>query len=71
MAKTSRTTKRFGPRYGRTVKYKVAKIEKLSKANYKCPFCLAKKVTRKTAGIWQCSKCEKTFTSKAYFVDKM
>lgn len=68
--KTSLTTKRFGARYGRTVKQKVAKIEALAKKTYKCPYCAAEKVKKKEAGIWECKKCTKTFTSKAYTVDK-
>jgi large subunit ribosomal protein L37Ae len=68
--KTNLTTKRFGPRYGRTVKQKVAKIEALAKKTYKCPYCSAEKVKKKTAGIWECRKCDKVFTSKAYTVDK-
>lgn len=69
--KTSLTTKRFGPRYGRTVKNKLAKVEALAKASYKCPFCASKKVKKVQAGIWSCGSCNKTFTSKAYFVDKV
>lgn len=68
--KTSLTTKRFGARYGRTVKQKAAKIEGLAKKSYKCPFCSADKVKKKAAGIWECKKCDKTFASKAYTVDK-
>ena len=68
--KTNLTTKRFGTRYGRTVKQKVAKIEVQAKAKYKCPFCYAEQVKKKEAGIWECKKCEKVFTSKAYYVDK-
>ena len=68
--KKSLTTKRFGARYGRTVKQKVAKIESLAKKSYKCPFCSAVRVKKQVAGIWECGKCNKTFTSKAYTVDK-
>lgn len=68
--KTSLTTKRFGARYGRTVKQKVAKIEQLARKSYKCPFCNAVTVKKKSAGIWECGKCSKTFASKAYTVDK-
>ena len=68
---TNNTTKRFGPRYGRTVKNKLAKIERQMKDTYKCPFCASKSVKKKMAGIWACSSCGKTFTSKAYYVDKV
>ncbi len=68
--KTSLTTKRFGSRYGRTVKGKVAKVENLSKKTYKCPYCSAVRVKKKAAGIWECRKCDKIFASKAYTIDK-
>lgn len=60
------STKRFGPRYGRTVKTKVDKIESMAKEKYKCPYCSKSKVERQQAGIWKCQSCEKTFTGKAY-----
>jgi ribosomal protein eL43 len=65
-SKTNLTTKRFGPRYGRTVKQKLAKIEASSKKSYKCPYCAASKVKKQLAGVWQCNNCKKTFTGKAY-----
>lgn len=64
--KTSLTTKRFGVRYGRTVKEKLAKVEENAKKNYKCPYCAAPKVVKKAAGIWECKKCKKVFTAKAF-----
>lgn len=64
------TAKRFGTRYGKTVKQKVAKVEKQAKATYECPHCGYEKVTRQSLGIWNCSKCGATFTSKAYTVRK-
>ena len=64
------STKRFGPRYGRTVKYKLAKVESLSKRKYKCPYCSSLSVKKQSVGIWECKKCEKVFTSKAYHVAK-
>ncbi len=68
--KNQGTTKRFGVRYGRTVKHKLGKIESLAKNKYKCPYCGSVSVKRKSAGIWECKKCKKVFTNKAYFVDK-
>jgi large subunit ribosomal protein L37Ae len=60
--------KRFGARYGRTVKYNLAKIEKLIKHLQKCPYCLALKAKRVSAGIWHCKKCDAKFAGKAYTV---
>lgn len=60
---------RFGSRYGRTIRQKVANIEKKQKAPKKCPYCNAKKVKRLSFGIWQCKKCKNKFTGKAYSID--
>lgn len=60
------SVKRFGPRYGRTVKTKVAKIEQMQRAKHKCTYCSNVKVKRVSAGIWQCGKCEAKFTGRAY-----
>ena len=68
MAKNQGTTGRFGPRYGRTPKTKLKKIEAKQKALYKCPYCTYKKVRQLSAGIWVCNKCNKKFTGKAYSI---
>jgi len=64
------SVKRLGPRYGKTVKVKLGKIESLQRGPHKCPYCHNHKVKRLAVGIWQCKKCNAKFTSKAYFVDK-
>lgn len=64
------STKKFGTRYGWTIRSKYAKIERLQKASYACPFCSYPNVTRVAMGIWSCSKCKAKFTSKAYTVSK-
>jgi len=71
MAKSKQLpTKRFGPRYGRTSRTKVAKIEVMQRATYDCPYCKYKKVKRMASGIWYCSKCYAKFTGKAYTIGK-
>jgi large subunit ribosomal protein L37Ae len=60
--------KRFGTRYGRTVKHKVANIEIEQKQNHKCPYCGKPRVSRVSYGIWQCAKCNARFTARAYTV---
>jgi len=60
--------KRFGPRYGRTVKYKLAKVEIEQRKKHLCPYCAKPKVSRVSVGIWQCAKCNNKFTAKAYTV---
>lgn len=63
--------KRFGVRYGRTVKFKRAVIEKMQKASTKCPYCHKDKVEKISKGIWHCLKCKNKFTGQAYtFVAK-
>lgn len=69
--KTSLSTKRFGARYGKTVKNKMAVIERQQHASYKCPTCSRDQVKRLSVGIWQCKKCTTKFASKAYTVAKM
>lgn len=60
------STKRFGARYGRTLREKVAKIESVQRARHKCPYCNYEKVRRLASGIWECGKCNSKFTAKAY-----
>ncbi len=62
--------KRFGPRYGLSVKKKLSKIEVLKKGKKECPFCHYKAVKWTAVGIWLCGKCGKKFTGKAYTIQK-
>ena len=64
------SVKRFGARYGRRVKHKLAKIEAIQKGKHKCPYCHSMKVKRITAGIWYCGKCKAKFAGKAYSIKK-
>ncbi len=71
MAKTKLgSIKRFGARYGRTVKLKLAKIEKEQRKKHKCPYCSGLGVKRLAAGIWHCRKCDAKFTGRAYTISK-
>ena len=65
------SVKRLGPRYGRTVKFKLGKIESEQHKKHKCPYCNYDQVRRKALGIWHCKKCGATFTNKAYTVGKL
>ncbi len=62
------STKRFGARYGRTIKEKIGKIDEARKNSRLCPYCLKKKVSRIASGIWYCGKCNKKFTGGAYSI---
>jgi len=65
------SVRRFGPRYGRTLKNKMGKVEQQQNTKYKCPVCNYSKVERQSKGIWECQKCEAKFASKAYQVAKL
>jgi large subunit ribosomal protein L37Ae len=62
--------KRFGARYGLSVKKKPSKIEALQKSDTKCPYCGYSTVKRLAVGIYACSKCMKKFTGKAYTISR-
>ena len=63
------SVRRFGARYGTTIREKLGKIELLQKGEHKCPYCHTLKVKRLSAGVWHCPKCNSKFTGKAYFVE--
>jgi large subunit ribosomal protein L37Ae len=65
------SVKRLGARYGRTIKFKLGKIEAEQRKKHKCPYCNYDQVRRKALGIWYCKKCKATFTNKAYTVGKL
>ncbi len=60
------SVKRFGARYGRKIKEKVAKVEKELRQKHTCPYCNYKQIKRLAVGIWYCKKCLTKFTGKAY-----
>lgn len=64
------STGRFGARYGKTVKKKVAEVEKRQKKKHKCPYCNKMQVKRLASGIWLCKKCDSKFTGRAYYLDQ-
>ncbi|MEM4637870.1 MAG: 50S ribosomal protein L37ae [Candidatus Woesearchaeota archaeon] len=69
-AKHIKAIGRFGTRYGRRNRIKVAMLESEHKKKHKCPKCGYVAVKRKSVGIWYCEKCNAKFTSKAYTVSK-
>ena len=64
------STKRFGPRYGRRLKDKVAEIESGYRKKQKCPYCGKINVKREALGIWLCRSCKSKFTGRAYSIGK-
>ena len=64
-----RRTKRIGPpgpRYGRTIRKKLAEIQYERKRKHSCHNCESKSVKYTSVGIWKCSRCGITFTGGAY-----
>ncbi len=68
--KKTKSTARFGPRYGAVVKEKARAIESKQRKKQKCPFCKKQSVKRTAKGLWWCKSCKKKFTSQAYYVKK-
>jgi len=62
--------KRYGARYGRKLREKAAEIDHESRRKHTCPYCSRPAVKREAAGIWECRKCNKRFTGKAYTISK-
>jgi large subunit ribosomal protein L37Ae len=57
---------RFGARYGRVARRRVAEIESEMRADHNCPECGEPRVEREGTGIWQCEACGYTFTGGTY-----
>jgi large subunit ribosomal protein L37Ae len=64
--KVSGSAGRFGPRYGRFIRKRVAEMEKISRAAHLCPRCDQIAVKRQGTGIWECRKCGFKFAGGAY-----
>jgi large subunit ribosomal protein L37Ae len=57
---------RFGARYGRVARRRVAEIESETNQDHACPECGKDRVDRKGTGIWECGFCGYTYTGGAY-----
>ena len=67
--KKSKSSGRFGARYGKSVRQKLASLEEKQRIKQKCPHCSKPGVKRLSKGIWHCRKCGKKFASDAYFLE--
>ncbi len=61
------TAGRFGSRYGKKDRTKIASIEKIQKERHICPKCDMPYVKRLSSGIYQCKKCNTKFAGGAYY----
>ncbi len=59
---------RFGARYGKRVRAKLADVEVKQRVRQKCPLCKKFGVKRTSKGIWECPKCLKRFASDVYYL---
>ena len=60
---------KYGARYGKSTRDKVAKSENLVRSSKKSPFCNKNTVKRVSSGLWFCKKTGIKFTGKAYTFD--
>ncbi len=66
--KKTRHGGRFSNRAGVRVRNRLNAIESLQRKKQICPHCNRPGAKRKASGIWNCSKCGKTFASHAYIL---
>lgn len=71
MARTKHTksTGRFGPRYGAKVKTKTRAIESKQRKKQKCPYCKKPASKRISKGLWECKSCKKRYALGAYYLE--
>lgn len=68
-SKKTKSAGRFGPRYGKTVKDRLVKVETKQRKKQVCPFCEKVGVKRISKGVWECPRCKKKFASNTYYLD--
>jgi large subunit ribosomal protein L37Ae len=69
--KKVKSTGRFSSRYGVGIRKRVLKVEENQQNLDACPFCGFKKIKRKAAGLFVCTKCGATFTGGAYATETL
>ncbi|WP_135826483.1 50S ribosomal protein L37ae [Halorussus ruber] len=57
---------RFGARYGRVARKRVADIESDMNDDHTCPDCGSDAVDRQGTGIWQCGRCGYKYAGGTY-----
>lgn len=64
-------TRRYGARYGVSVKQRVEDVEVKQRKKHVCPKCGFQKVKRISVGIFLCTKCKHTYAGGAYYPQTM
>ncbi|MEK6842416.1 MAG: 50S ribosomal protein L37ae [Nanoarchaeota archaeon] len=69
--KKSKSSGRFGARYGKTVRANLVRVEQKQRLKQKCPYCEKIGLKRLSKGIWQCTrkKCGKKFASSVFYLN--
>lgn len=57
---------RFGARYGRVARKRVADVERQMHDDHRCPECGEERVSRSGTGIWECDACGHKFAGGTY-----
>jgi len=57
---------RFGARYGRVARRRVAEIEEEMRDTHRCPECGNERVERQGTAIWECGYCGYRFAGGTY-----
>ena len=57
---------RFGARYGRVARKRVAEIESDMHDDHVCPDCGSEAVDRQGTGIWECERCGYKYAGGTY-----
>ncbi len=60
---------RFGARYGKKVREKLAAVESKQRIRQNCPFCKRAGVKKVSKGIWHCPKCNKKFAGNVFYLE--
>ncbi len=64
--KKAGATARFGARYGVKIRRQILDVERKMRQAHTCPRCHRPSVHRISTGIWQCRKCDHSFSGGAY-----
>lgn len=59
-------TRKYGTRYGASLRKIIKKFEVAQHARYLCPFCGKVAVRRRAIGIWSCKACHKVIAGGAW-----
>ncbi|MFP4632378.1 MAG: 50S ribosomal protein L37ae [Halobacteriota archaeon] len=66
VGRVTRSAGRFGARYGRVGRKRVADVEEAMNADHDCPECSNPSVSRTDTGVWECARCGYRFAGGAY-----